>query len=184
MAKKMCFPKEIVFKFFQIVFLVILYGCGNSQQQTIMSSETDDTKLQGKNYLSMKINGQEWIADRDIFGAFHPKGYKNAILIAGSKGKKDKNEQTLNINLFNANGAGTFVFSNSNKDLSVAQIGNLSTDNYICGSMMGFEMKVIVTKASSTPDVVEATFEGKMTCPTGEIQTITDGKFYYNENNF
>jgi len=132
----------------------------------------------------MKINGKDWIADNDIFGAIHPKGYNNAIIIAGGKGKKDKNEQTFNINLYNTNGPGTFNFANGNKDLNVAQLGNLSADNYLCGSMMGFDIKVIVTKASSNPDIVEATFEGKMTCPSGETLHITDGNFYYHENNF
>lgn len=183
MSIKVFFRYEYLYQYCFIAFFVSLYGCGNSQNPTRITPNTD-TSLSGKNNLSMLINGKEWTADNNIFGAFHPKGYNNAILISGSKGKKDKNEQTLNINLFNADGSGTFIFSNGNKDLNVAQLGNLSADNYLCGSIMGFEMKVIVTKTSLDPVIVEATFEGKMTCPTGETLNITRGAFYYNENNF
>jgi hypothetical protein len=165
---------KVVYQSFLLAILLAVYGCGNSQKPTDISLKTESS-IKGKNYLSMKINGKDWIADNDIFGAFHPKGYYKAIIIAGSKGKKDKNEQTFNINLYNTNG---------NNDLNVAQLGNLSADNYLCGSMMGFEMKVNVTKASSIPDIVEATFEGKMTCPSGETLIITEGTFYYHENNF
>lgn len=164
-----------------ILSLFLFLSCGNKDKQTINSTIVDSITFKEKNYLSMKINGQEWVADHDVFGAFHPKGYDRAIIIAGSKGKKDKNEQTFNINLYKTSGPGTFNFVNGNKEMNVAQLGNLSAENYVCGSMMGFDMKVIVTKASSMPDMVEATFEGKMTCPTGEILTITEGKFYYQE---
>jgi len=161
---------------------IILLACANQKDKTSIPPDDQATTLSiGKNYLTLKINGVDWTADNDIFGAFHPKGYNNAIIIAGSKGKKDKNEQTLNINLYNTSGPGTFNIVDGNKDFNVAQLGNLTADNYLCGSIMGFDMKVIVTKASSTPDIVEATFEGKMTCSSGEILNITNGKFYYHE---
>lgn len=164
-----------------ILSLFLFLACGNKEKQSIDFTVVEDKSSKEKNHLTMKINGVDWTADNDIFGAFHPKGYDRAIIIAGSKGKKDKNEQTFNINLYKTSGPGTFNFVNGNKEMNVAQLGNLSAENYVCGSMMGFDMKVIVTKASSMPDMVEATFEGKMTCPTGEILTITEGKFYYQE---
>ncbi|MCU0346718.1 MAG: hypothetical protein MUC59_07230 [Saprospiraceae bacterium] len=47
--------------------------------------------------------------------------------------------------------------------------------------MMGHNMKVKVITASTKPDVIEATFEGELTCNTGEVMKVTDGKFYYHE---
>lgn len=135
----------------------------------------------GQNHLSMKINGVYWVADHDVFGAFHPKGYNNAIIIAGSKGPKDSNEQAFNINLYNAGGAGTYHLVTGNPDLHVAQISNWSTENFLCGSSMGFDLRVLVTSASTQPDLVEATFEGKLICNTGEELQVTEGKFYYHE---
>ena len=161
------------------LFLTVI-SCSNSHKSTANNQNMEISSI-GENYLTMKINGVGWTADNDIFGAFHPKGYDKAIIIAGSKGKKDKNEQTFNINLYNTNGPGTFNFVNGNKDFNVAQLANLSADNYLCGSMLGFDMKVVVTKASTGPDIIEASFEGKMTCSSGEVLNITNGKFYYHE---
>ncbi len=168
----------------KFVFLITLtlIACSNQKDKSAISSVvTDVATSMGKNYLTMKINGKDWIADNEIFGAFHPKGYNNAIIIAGNKGKKDRDQQSFNLNLFNTNGPATFNIKDGNKDFNVVQFGALSAENYLCGSMMGFDMKVIVTKASSIPDIVEATFEGKMTCSSGEILNITNGKFYYHE---
>lgn len=47
--------------------------------------------------------------------------------------------------------------------------------------MMGFTMKVNVIKASSAPDVVEATFEGELKGNAGDVLELTEGKFYYHE---
>lgn len=167
------------------IYIIVLlfstvFSCSNSSKST-PSTTVSDSNSNNKNYLSMKINGKDWIADNEIFAAFHPKGYNNAIIIAGNKGKKDKDQQAFNLNLFNTNGPATFNIKDGNKDFNVVQFGALSAENYLCGSMMGFDMKVIVTKASSTPDIIEATFEGKMTCSSGEILNITNGKFYYHE---
>lgn len=168
----------------KFVFLITLtlIACSNQKDKSAISSVIADVApSMGKNFLTMKINGKDWIADNEIFGAFHPKGYNNAIIIAGNKGKKDKDQQSFNLNLFNTNGPATFNIKDGNKDFNVVQFGALSAENYLCGSMMGFDMKVIVIKASGTPDIVEATFEGKMTCSSGEILNITNGKFYYHE---
>ena len=101
----------------------------------------------------MKINGQEWSADHDVFGAFHPKGYDKVIIIAGASGKKDKTEKTFNINIYQTDGPGQFSFTQGNKALS--------------------------TKATSSEG--EATFSGTLTCASGQAMVITDGKFYYHE---
>lgn len=167
---------------FSLLSIILIFSCGNSSKHSKPTTIAEsDSISEGNNLLSMKINGVEWKSDNEIFGAFHPKGYNNAIIISGSKGKNDKDEQSFNLNLFNTNGPGTFDIKNGNTDLNVVQLANLSAENYLCGSMMGFEMKVIVTKASSNPEQIEATFQGKLTCSSGEILDITEGKFYYKE---
>lgn len=165
------------------IFTLLILSCSSKNEPTATGETTAQasTASTKENHLSLKINGVEWVADHDIFGAFHPKGYNKAIIIAGSKGPKDKNEQAFNINIYNTDGPGIFSFKDGNPELSVAQMGNWSPDKFICGSMMGFDMRVKVTTASTKPDVVEATFEGELTCNTGEVMKVTDGRFYYHE---
>lgn len=161
---------------------IILLACSNQKDKTSIPPDDQATTLSiGKNYLTLKINGKDWIADNNIWGAYHPKGYNKAIIISGSKGKKDKNEQPFNLNLYNTSGPGVFHIKDGNTDFNVVQLANLTVENALCGSMMGFDMKVTVTKASTIPDIIEATFEGQMTCGNGEILNITNGKFYYHE---
>ena len=169
--------------FSPIILGLLLIACGNNTGQSgnVANAATEANKTPVGNYLSMKINGVEWKADHNIFGAFHPKGYNKVVMISGSKGPKDKNEQPFNINIYNADGPGTFQFQDGNSDFSVAQLANVSLENFMYGSMMGFTMKVNLTKASSYPDVVEATFEGELKGNAGDVLKITEGKFYYHE---
>jgi len=158
-------------------------ACGNNSDSSgnVVNAATEANKPAAGNTLSMKINGVEWKADHNIFGAFHPKGYNLVVMISGSKGPKNKDEQPFNINIYNADGPGIFQFQDGNTDLSVAQLANLSPENYLYGSMMGFTMKVNLTKASTAPDVVEATFEGELKGNAGDVPKITEGRFYYHE---
>ena len=166
-----------------ILWLLLLIACGNNSDQaggTATAASTPGKSAAG-NYLSMKINGVEWKADHNIFGAFHPKGYNKVIMISGSKGPKDKNEQPFNLNIYNTDGPGVYQFKDGNPDLSVAQLANMSPENYLYGSMLGFNMKVNVTKASSNPDEIEASFEGELSGNAGIVLKITEGKFYFHE---
>ena len=169
-------------KFFPLhlisILLLTFVSCSNSQKSSDNNQTSNPSSIE-KNFLTMKINGQEWSADHDVFGAFHPKGYDKVIIIAGASGKMDKTEKTFNINIYQTDGPGQFSFTQGNKALSVAQMGNWSEQDYLCGSMMGFDMKVRVTKATSSE--VEATFSGTLTCASGQAMVITDGKFYYHE---
>jgi hypothetical protein len=157
-----------------------LHGCTAQQKKTTASTATAVKNAQD-NFLSMKVNGVAWVADHEITGFFHPKGYNNAIIIAGSKGPKDKNEQSFNINLYNTNGVGNYDFVSGNKDLNEVQLGNLTPENYLYGNVLGFSFHVNVTKASQNPTVLEATFEGILTGNAGDSIKITEGKFYYYE---
>jgi hypothetical protein len=155
-------------------------SCGDSAGKSNATPGKESTPEKTKNHLSMKIDGKLWEADSDISGAFHPSGYNKLIMIAGDKGS-GKTEQAFNINLYNTAGPATFNIANGNADLSVVQLANMSVENYLYGSMMGFNMKVVVTKASSNPTVVEATFEGELGGNASDKIKITEGKFYYHE---
>ena len=170
------------FNFLIAIIALLTLSC-SSQNEPAASVNTAQasTASTKDNHLSLKINGVEWKADNNIFGAFHPKGYNKVIIISGSKGPKNKDEQPFNINIYNTDGPGVFQFKDGNPDLSVAQLANMSPENYMYGSLMGFNMKVNVTKASSMPDVIEATFEGEMNGNAGDVLKITEGKFYYHE---
>ncbi|MBP6396921.1 MAG: hypothetical protein KA340_03495 [Saprospiraceae bacterium] len=163
-----------------VLMLTTLLACSNQQKKegTATSSVPDNAT---SNFLSMKINGQLWEADHDVIGAFHPKGYDQLIIIGGSSGKKDKSEKSFTVNIYKTNGPGKYNFVQGNPALSVAQMGNWSEEEYLCGSMMGFDVSFDVTKASKNPTIVEATFSGKLTCPSGKELLITEGKFYYEE---
>lgn len=129
----------------------------------------------------MKINGVEWRADHKIFGAFHPKGYDDAIIIGGSKGPENKDEQIFSLNLYKNPGIGTYDIIDGAPNYNAAQFLNYSPANFQAGSITGFVMKVNITKASQTPSEVEATFEGTLNGIDGSVLTITEGKFYYHE---
>ncbi len=169
--------------FFFSTILLLNLACGSKTETAKIAGQPEKAPAQtsSENYLTLKINGVEWKADNNIFGAFHPKGYNKVIMIAGSKGPKNRDEQPFNINLYNTDGPGVFEIQDGNPDLSVAQLANVTPENYLYGSMMGFKMKVTVTKASSNPDEIEATFEGELNGNAGDVLKITEGKFYYHE---
>ncbi len=166
-----------------IVGLMTLAACNNSQPATENAVDNNATPTQsGKSsHLRMKINGKTWEADHELTGFVFPEGYNKAILIGGTKGPKDKYEQTFNLNLFNCNGVGEYMIETGNKDQSVVQVGNLSDEHYLYGNVLGFRMKVIISKASQSPVELEASFDGELTGNAGDILKVTDGKFYYHE---
>ncbi len=150
------------------------------------SNTSADTSRE--NILYMQIDGVEWSADSDIFGSYHfseelgPK----IINIAGTKGVGGT-QQAFNINLFNTDKEGIYTVnipdnSTATSYQNVAQMGNYTPANYLCGgTMQGSQLTVNVTKVSKNPQIIEATFSGKMQCVQGSVLQITDGKFYYHE---
>lgn len=139
------------------------------------------------NYLTMKINGVEWKSDTEVvFGAFHPQGYNDVTIISGTFGQ-GATQQAFNINMYRTTGIGDYVFSNVTEnafavDKKEAQLAGMSQQNYLYGGLLGiYNMKVKVIKASKSPSIIEATFEGTLTGVQSDVITITDGKFYYQE---
>lgn len=170
-------------KFYLPILVLLLVSCGSNtdanDENKVANEELKTSAL--TNHLSMKINGVEWTADNNLFAAFHPPGYNKAIIIAGSKGPKNKDEQSFGINLYNTTGPAVYEIKDGNTDLSVVQLANLSPEHFMYGSLMGFNMKVNVTKASTKPDIIEATFEGELTGNASDKLKITEGKFYFHE---
>ena len=159
-------------------FLMMLLNISCSKEQ---SSD--------KNHLSFKIDGTYWESDADgIFGSYHlseaigPK----IINIAGAKGS-GATQQAFNINLYNTDKEGAYTVnipngSTAGTNQNVAQLANLTASNYLCGgTLQGNQLTISITKVSKSPQIVEATFSGTMQCVEGNIISVTEGKFRYQE---
>lgn len=172
--------------FITAIFLLLLFSVGFVSCNT-PHTKGDNTAVAtaaeaaGHNFLTMKVNGVAWEADHEIMAIFHPKGYNNAILISGYKGPKDKSEQTFNLNLYNANGEGSYEIVSGNKDNNEVQLANLSNEHYLYGNVLGFSFNAQITKAANNPSELQARFEGVLIGNTGDSVKITEGKFYYHE---
>ena len=60
-------------------------------------------------------------------------------------------------------------------------MGNLSEEHYLYGNVLGFRMRVTITKATKNPVELEATFEGELAGNAGDTLKVTEGKFFYHE---
>lgn len=170
-----------IIKILVIPIITFFFACNKEDK---IANNTPTVAL---NYLSMKINGVEWKSDTNgVFGAFHPTGYNDATLISGTIGQ-GTTQQAFNINMYRTTGVGDYNFSNVTEnafavDKKVGQLANLSTQDYLYGGLLGvYNMRVKVLKASKSPAIVEATFEGTLTGVQSDVITVTEGKFYYQE---
>ena len=174
--------------FFPVILLAFI-SCSNSQKSSA-NQQMSGPLTNENNFLTMKIDGVEWSADRDIFGSYHFNESlgPGLINIAGVKGDPP-NDQSFNINLYNTTGPGVYkvdigqgeqVKMNEN----VCQLAQFTPTNYLCGGpLQESQLSITIKKVSKDPQMVEASFSGTITCVEGNKLSITDGKFYYHENN-
>ena len=157
-------------------------ACNNSPKTTDGKSSTSTTESKKTvNKLSFKMDGVLWEADNAIMGIFHPKGYNKAVLMGGSKGPKNKDEQVFSLNLYGIEKEGEYTIQTNDPNQSVVQLANISNEEPMCGSLMGYKFKISLKKCADLPAVIEATFEGELTCNTDRKIKITEGVFYYHE---
>ena len=165
---------------------LVLAACGNTGSPTTTTPSATTAGMSSiaaaaANQLSMRVDGVEWRADHEIFGAFHPPGYERALLMAGARGRKDANEQVMNINLFAIDGPGRYAITTGHAAGSVAQLANYTPERFLAGSMMGYELVIDVGVAQTDPTRIEATFSGTLTGNDGVVMKIEDGRFVYRE---
>lgn len=165
--------------------ILVLAACDHSASPTTTAAPAGTTGMPPAaappDELSMRIDGVEWRADHEVFGAFHPPGYERALLIAGARGRKDANEQAMNINLFGIDGPGRYTIATGHAAGSVAQLANFTPERFLAGSMMGYELVVDVAVAQADPTHIEATFSGTLTGNDGVVMKIEGGRFVYRE---
>ncbi len=162
--------------------LVLTIACNNSSKPTENNSAASASAANKTiNKLSFKMDGVLWEADNEIMGIFHPKGYNKAVLMGGSKGPKNKDEQMFSLNLYGIEKEGEYTIQTNDPNQSVVQLANISNEEPMCGSLMGYKFKISLKKCANNPTVIEASFEGEITCNTDRVIKITEGVFYYNE---
>lgn len=131
--------------------------------------------------LRMIIDGREWNADSALFAAVHPPGYDRAVLIGGSLGPKDRNEQAFNLNLYGVDAPGLFHAVSGGAGASVAQLSNPAPGLYLAGGVLGYDLQVEVVDVATDPDRIEVRFSGTLTGNDGAHLQIRDGTFTYAE---
>lgn len=133
------------------------------------------------NQLEMRINGSPWRADREIHVSIDPVGMEGAVVIGGSFGPKDKNEQVFSLILQRVEAPGQVRIHSGDLGSGVVQIANLSPERYLIGSILGFDLAVTVETFSNEPVVVDLRFKGQLVDNNGNSVDITDGRLSYRE---
>lgn len=165
-----------------LICMVLVIACNNSSKPADSSNATTATSSKKNvNKLSFKIDGVLWEADNKISGIFHPKGYNKAVMMVGSKGAQNKDEQVFSLNLYGIEKEGEYNIQTNDANKSVVQLANISNTEPMCGSLEGYNFKISLKKCADNPTVIEATFEGELTCNTDRKIKITEGVFYYYE---
>lgn len=133
------------------------------------------------NAISLRIDGREWRADRAIEAMVHPPGFDRMLMVSGSFGPKDRDEQTFNLNLAGVEAPGRYAIKGGSVAGSAIQLANLGAERYLIGGALGADVVVEVTALRRAPVVVEGTFSGTMTANDGKALRVEDGRFSYRE---
>jgi len=133
------------------------------------------------NSISLRLDGREWHADRAIEAMVHPPGFNRMLMVSGSFGPKNGNEQAFNLNLAGVEAPGRYTIKGGNVVGSAIQLANLDAERFLIGGALGADVVVEVTVMQRTPVVVEGTFSGMMSANDGKALRIEEGRFSYRE---
>jgi hypothetical protein len=167
-----------------VLAIAALSACGQRAGPAGVQSgsDGDPTIAAGEsagNILRMTIDDREWVADQALFGAVHPPGYDRAILMAGSFGPKDRDEQAFTINLYGIDAPGIVHVVSGSSGANVAQLSNPAPGLYLAGGVLGHDMQVDVLAFDRDPVRIEARFQGTLTANDDTRLHIRDGFFSY-----
>lgn len=127
------------------------------------------------NFIRMRVDGVEWAADREIVCMVDPPGMGTLLIVSGSKGPKNANEQTFNLNLTGVRAPGRIQLAGGGSTTHVIQLANLDERRFLNGGAMGFDVTVDVVAISAAPAMVEARFSGTLGSSAGAPLVIEDG---------
>lgn len=164
--------------------LLLLAACGSSAPPTPPAGSTGASSTAAPvapaidpagNTIRLRVDGVEWSADREIFCAIAPPALGGGLIVAGSRGPKDANEQTFNLNLSGVEGPGTLKLAGGGSAVHAIQLANLDAQRYLDGGAMGFDITVEVLAFSRDPAAVELRFAGTLGSSAGTPLRIEDG---------
>jgi hypothetical protein len=127
------------------------------------------------NLIRMRVDGVEWAADREIFCMVDPPGMGPVVIVSGSRGPKDANEQTFNLNLTGVTAPGPLQLKGGGSVTHVIQLANLDAERYLNGGAFGFDVNLDVVALSRSPAHIEARFNGTLNSSAGAPLRIEDG---------
>lgn len=173
----------------RVLHLALMFGAVAGCGQTSVSSPLPNTDAstpaatpvvaEKANALSMRLDGREWHADRAIDVILHPPGFDRMLMVSGSFGPKDRNEQAFNLNLVGVDGPGRYTIKGGSMAGNAIQLANLSPEQYLIGGALGAEVVVEISVLQSEPPIVEGTFSGTLNASNGNVLRVEDGRFSY-----
>jgi hypothetical protein len=175
-------------RIFAIGIAGLIIGCGPADpvaapagEQTAAGVASEENPppaappASGGQFIRMHVDGVEWMADREIFCANAPAGINPMLVVSGSFGPKDANEQVFNLNLSNVQGPGTLHLVGGGSLTHVIQLANLDQSRYLNGGAMGFDVKVEIIEFTRDPTHIELRFDGTLNSSAGTPLRIEHG---------
>lgn len=161
-----------------IAIVLLLSACGGDppvpQDRGTAAAPAAGSEPAG-DIVRMQVDGTDWSADRDIFCAVAPPGLGDVLIVSGSRGPKDANEQTFNLNLSGVTGPGPVRLAGGTSTTHAIQLANLDPQRYLNGGALGFDVTVEVLAVSRDPARVELRFAGTLNSSAGAPMRIDDG---------
>lgn len=147
---------------------------------TTTAATSSEAAAREPNRLELRLDGRPWHADRAIEAIVGAAGFDGMLMLSGSFGPKDRDEQTFNLNLTGVRGPGTYHVRGSGV-VDAVQLANLSAERYLVGGALGADVDVVVRTLQRDPLRVEATFSGTLVASDGQRLRLEDGHFSYRQ---